>query len=59
LLLKQSETVLAHLNPVSLTFDPVTLKSIGFICYPGWMCGPSLKKVGQGVKVIYQKRHPL
>jgi len=24
-------------------------RSIGFICYAGWMCGPSLKKVGQGV----------
>ena len=22
---------------------------MGFICYPGWMCGPSLKKVDQGV----------
>ena len=33
-----------------LTFDPVTPKSIGFIwIHPGWMCGPSLKKVGQGV----------
>jgi len=20
-----------------------------FLCYPRWMCGPSLKKVGQGV----------
>ena len=29
--------------------DPVTQKSIGFICYPGWMCGPSLKRVGQGI----------
>jgi len=47
LLLKQSEIVLEHLTP--LTFYPVTPKSIGFICYLGWMCGPSLKKVGEGV----------
>jgi len=33
---------------VTLNFDPVTLKFIGFICYPGWRCGPSLRKVGQG-----------
>jgi len=32
-----------------LTFDLVTLKSIGFLCYPGWMCGLSLRKVGQGI----------
>jgi len=19
-----------------------------FFCYPGWMCGPSLRKIGQG-----------
>jgi len=33
-------------------FDPgdqVTPKSIGFLCYSGWMCGPRLRKVGQGV----------
>ena len=23
--------------------------SIGLFCYPGWMCGPSLRKVGQGI----------
>ena len=36
---------------VSLTFDPVTPKSIGFLCYPGRTCvwGPSLRKVGQVV----------
>jgi len=49
LLLKQSKTVLAHLTPVSLTFDPVTPKSIGLIFHPGWMCGPSLTMVGLGV----------
>jgi len=27
----------------------VTQKSIGFLCYPGQMCGPSLRKAGQGV----------
>ena len=30
---------------MTLTFDP----KIGFLCCPGWMCGPSLRKVGQGV----------
>ena len=39
--------VLPDLTPVN--FDLVTAKSIGFLCYPGWMCGPSLRKVGQGV----------
>jgi len=34
---------------VTLTFNPVTPRSIGFLYYPGWVCGPSLKKVGQGV----------
>jgi len=29
------------------TFDKVTPKSISFLCNPRWMCGPSLKKVGQ------------
>jgi len=48
-LLKQSVMVLAHLTPVILTFDPVTPKSMGFLCYPGWMCGPSLKKIGECV----------
>ena len=47
-LLRQSETVLAHLTPATLTIDPVTPKSIGFLCCPGRMCGPSLRKVGQG-----------
>jgi len=41
--------VLAHLTLVTLTFDPVTPKSIGFLCCPGRMCGPSLGKIGQGV----------
>ena len=48
LLLKQSVMVLAHLTTMTLTFEPVTPKSMGFLCYPGWMCGPSLKKVGEG-----------
>jgi len=29
---------------VTLTIDPVE-----FLCNPGWMCGPSLRKVGQGI----------
>ena len=28
---------------------PVTPKSIGFLCYPGWMCGLNLSKIGKGV----------
>jgi len=47
LFLKQFEMVLVHLT--LMTFDPVTPKSIAFLCYPGWMCGPSLREVGQGV----------
>ena len=47
-----SETVLVHLTLVALTFDPVTPKSIEFICYPGRMCEPSLKKVGQGIGTL-------
>ena len=38
-----------NLTSVILTFDPVTPRSIGFICNPGWMCGPGIRKVGQGV----------
>jgi len=34
------------------TFDPVTPKSIEFICYPGRMCVPSLRKVGQGIGAL-------
>ena len=49
LLLKQSETLLTHLTQVTLTFDPLTPKSIGFLCCPRWMCGPCLRKLGQGV----------
>ena len=47
LLLKESETVLTHLSPVTVTFDPVTLNSKGFLCCPGWMRGQSLWKVGK------------
>ena len=44
-----SETVLAHLTLVTLTFDPVTPKTVGFLCFQGWMCGQSLRKVGEGI----------
>jgi len=27
-----------------LAFDPVPHTSIGFFCYPGWMCGPSFRR---------------
>ena len=37
-----------------LTFDTVTPKSIGFLCYPGWMCGQSLRKIGQGFLECYR-----
>ena len=46
LLLKQSETVLTHLTSVTMIFDP---KSLAFLCCPGRVCGPSLRKVGEGV----------
>ena len=36
-------------DPVTLTFHLVTPKLIGFLCYPGRMCGPCLRKVGHGV----------
>ena len=49
LFLKQFEMVLEYLTLETLTFDPVTPKSIGFLCYPGWMYGPGMRKVGQGV----------
>ena len=38
--------MLAHLTLVTLTFDP---KINRFLCCPGRMCGPILRKVGQGV----------
>ena len=41
-LIKRSEMVLEHLILVTLTFDPVTPKSIGFLCCPGRMCGQSI-----------------
>ena len=47
LFLKQFEIVLEHSTLV--TFDPATPKSIGFLPYPGWMCGPCLRKVDQGI----------
>mgnify|MGYP000361460518 FL=1 len=49
LLLKQLDTVLTHLTLVTLTFDPVTPKSIGFLCCLGLMCGPGMRKVGYDV----------
>ena len=46
LLSQQSEMVLEHLSLMTFPFDPVTPKSLAFLCYPRRMCGPSLKKVG-------------
>jgi len=37
---------LADLIPVTLTFNLVT---------PGWMCGPSLRRVGQGILVLLNR----
>ena len=28
---------------------PLATRSIGFLCCRGWMCGPSLRKLGEGV----------
>ena len=36
-----------------VTFDPVTPKSIGFLCCPRQVCGPSLRKVGQGILELF------
>ena len=38
---------------VTLTFDPVTPVSIGFLFYPRWMCGQCLRKVGEGVLELF------
>ena len=57
LLFKQSKIVLKHLTLVTLPFDSVTPKSIMFLCYPGQMCGPSLRKIDQSIlKVIDHKQ---
>mgnify|MGYP000567873943 FL=1 len=37
---------LTDLIPVTLTFNLVT---------PGWMCGPSLRRVGQGILVLLNR----
>ena len=37
------------LDPGDLDLEPSDPKSIRHHCYPGWMCGTSLRKVGQGV----------
>jgi len=36
-------------DPVTLTFNPVTPQSMGFLCCPGRMSWPSLRRVGQGI----------
>ena len=35
--------------PCDLDFWPSDLKLIGFHCYPGWVCGSSLRRVDQGI----------
>ena len=52
----RSKTVLAHLTAVTLTFDPVIPKSIGFLCYQGQMCKPSLWKVGQSSSRVIDRK---
>ena len=39
-------------DSVALTFDLVTPKCIEFLCYSGWMCGPDLRRVGQGILAL-------
>ena len=34
---------------VTLTFDLGTRKLKRFLCYPEWMCGTCLRRVGQGI----------
>ena len=36
-------------DPGDLDIWPSDPKIIAFLCYPGWMCDPSLRKVGQGI----------
>jgi len=36
-------------DPGDIDCAPSDSKKNGFLCYSGWMCGPSLKKVDQGV----------
>ena len=40
---------LSTLTHLTLTFDLMNIISIGFLCYPGWMCGLSLRRLFQGV----------
>ena len=41
---------------MTLTFDLVTAKCIGFLCYSGWMCGPSLRRVGQDILEFFEQK---
>mgnify|MGYP006890640461 CR=1 FL=1 len=45
--------VWANLTTVTLTFDPVTPQSNKFLCYPRWMWGQDMRKVGQGVLMSF------
>jgi len=36
-------------DPGDLDIWPSDPKIIEFLCYPGWMCDPSLRKAGQGI----------
>ena len=37
------------IDTVSLTFYPVTLNSTWYLCYQGWICGPSLRSQIKGL----------
>ena len=56
IVIKQSETFLAHWTLLTLTFDPVTQKSVGFLCFPGWMRGPSDEGRSRNTQVIDRKQ---
>ena len=51
--------VLEHLTLMTLTFNPVSPKFIGFIYFPGHMCRPSLRKVGLGILELLIKNERL
>ena len=40
---------MAYLTLVTLTFNPVSPKPLWFLCCIGWICGPSMRRVGQCV----------
>ena len=47
-LMADCQNIFAIFDLDLLSSDP-NINTIGILCYPGWMCGLSLRKVGQGV----------